>query len=135
MQFQVDLKSGLPIYRQLMNQFRFYIASGAFPPGSKLPSIRSLAKQLAVNPATVVKTYNELAHAGMIELRQGKGAFVLTPEPQSDEDISALISPTIRQLVAEARSSGLTREALLDLVKKEFERFAAETEKGGQVTR
>jgi GntR family transcriptional regulator len=68
--------SGVPIYLQLMEQVKHNIETGALRPGEQLPGIRPLAEELVINPNTVAKAYRELEHAGVIELRQGAGAFV-----------------------------------------------------------
>src|SRR5439155_27135981 len=68
--------SGVPIYLQLMEQVKHSIETGALRPGEQLPGIRPLAVELVINPNTVAKAYRELEHEGVIELRQGAGAFV-----------------------------------------------------------
>ena len=68
--------SGVPIYLQLMEQVKHAIETGAIRPGEQLPGIRPLAEELVINPNTVAKAYRELEHEGVIELRQGAGAFV-----------------------------------------------------------
>ena len=68
--------SGVPIYLQLMEQVKHGIETGALRPGEQLPGIRPLAEELVINPNTVAKAYRELEHEGVIELRQGAGAFV-----------------------------------------------------------
>jgi len=68
--------SGVPIYLQLMEQVKHNIETGALRPGEQLPGIRPLAEELVINPNTVAKAYRELEHEGVIELRQGAGAFV-----------------------------------------------------------
>jgi GntR family transcriptional regulator len=68
--------SGVPIYLQLMEQVKHAIETGALRPGEQLPGIRPLAEALVINPNTVAKAYRELEHEGVIELRQGAGAFV-----------------------------------------------------------
>ena len=68
--------SGVPIYLQLMEQVKHGIETGALRPGEQLPGIRPLAEELVINPNTVAKAYRELEHEGIIELRQGSGAFV-----------------------------------------------------------
>ena len=75
--FQIEFNSGLSVYRQLVEQIRFYIASGTLLAEDKLPSVRGLAKELRINPATVVKAYGILQNDGLIEMRQGRGAFVI----------------------------------------------------------
>ena len=68
--------SGVPIYLQLMEQVKHAIDTGVLRPGEQLPGIRPLAEELVINPNTVAKAYRELEHEGVIELRQGAGAFV-----------------------------------------------------------
>src|SRR5262245_6792114 len=74
--FRPNPASGVPIYLQLMEQVKHSIETGALRPGEQLPGIRPLAEQLVINPNTVAKAYRELEHEGVIELRQGAGAFV-----------------------------------------------------------
>ncbi len=68
--------SGVPIYLQIMEQVRHGVETGALRPGEQLPGIRSLAEELVINPNTVAKAYRELEHEGIVELRQGAGAFI-----------------------------------------------------------
>jgi GntR family transcriptional regulator len=105
--FQLNVHSGVPVYRQLMDQIGHYVAAGALAPGDQLPSIRELAKVLAVNPTTIVKTYSELEHEGLIEMRHGRGAFVAArgpvwPPERRRERLHALAS----QLAVESRQMG-----------------------------
>jgi len=76
MLFRPNHASGVPIYLQLMEQVKHSIETGALRPGEQLPGIRPLAVELVINPNTVAKAYRELEHEGVIELRQGAGAFV-----------------------------------------------------------
>jgi DNA-binding transcriptional regulator YhcF (GntR family) len=76
MLFRPNPSSGVPIYRQLMEQVKHSIETGALRPGEQLPGIRPLAEELVINPNTVAKAYRELEHEGVIELRHGAGAFV-----------------------------------------------------------
>ncbi len=68
--------SAVPVYIQLMEQVKHAVETGALRPGDQLPGMRKLAESLVVNPNTVAKAYRELEHAGIIELRQGSGAFI-----------------------------------------------------------
>ena len=74
--FQLNATSGQPLYLQLMQQIRHAAETGALADGDLLPGIRTLAEELVVSPNTVAKAYNELEHEGLLELRQGAGAFV-----------------------------------------------------------
>ena len=76
MLFRINPSLGVPIYLQLMEQVRHAIETGALRPGEQLPGIRPLAEELVINPNTVAKTYRELEHDGVLELRHGAGAFV-----------------------------------------------------------
>lgn len=122
--FQMDMSSGVPVYRQLMDQIRHYVVSGVLVGGEQLPSIRELAKSLAVNPATVVKAFNELAHEGVVEIQQGRGVFVgktlpKWPAVRRRERLSALAS----QLAIEARQMGAGDEEVYEAVRRALDQF------------
>ena len=76
MLFRPNPASGVPVYLQLIEQVKHAIDMGALSPGDQLPPIRRVAEELVINPNTVAKAYRELEHEGVIELRQGTGAFV-----------------------------------------------------------
>ena len=89
--FQVDLKTRVPIYRQVLDNFKRLIYSGALKQGDRIPSIRDLAKQLGVNPNTVQKAYRELEEKGYFYTVQGQGSFISSPpESQVKEEIAKL---------------------------------------------
>ncbi|MGB6363704.1 MAG: GntR family transcriptional regulator, partial [Thermoanaerobaculia bacterium] len=67
MTFQLDTKSGVPIYRQIIEQVKYAIARGELEPGDRLPTVRQLAVDLSVNPNTVVRSYRELEIAGVLD--------------------------------------------------------------------
>ena len=77
---QIDPSSGMPVYRQVMNQIKQAIASGVLKMDDQLPTIRDLAKEIQINPNTIAKAYNELEHEGAIYKKQGMGSFVAKPE-------------------------------------------------------
>src|SRR5262249_21311464 len=74
--FSLDVKSGVPIYRQIQDQIRYGIASGRLLPGEQLPTVRALAVELSVNPNTVIKAYTELERQGVLTTEQGTGTFI-----------------------------------------------------------
>ena len=76
--FLLDLHSGVPVYRQIIDQVRGGIASGALVAGDQLPTVRQLAVDLAINPNTVVRAYRELELGGLLETHQGTGTFIST---------------------------------------------------------
>ena len=120
---QINPNSGVPVYRQVMEQIRYYVASGLLAPGAKLPSIRSLATSLAVNPTTVVKAYSELQHAGVVENKQGKGAFVSeSAGKMSDAQIREALQQLARQLAVEAAQMGASTELIMKVVQEELQK-------------
>ena len=76
MRFQINFKSGMPVYLQIVDQVRAASASGALKPGEALPSIRPVAEELRINRNTVAKAYGELESMGVIETAPGKGCFL-----------------------------------------------------------
>jgi GntR family transcriptional regulator len=105
--------SGVPIYLQLMEQVKHAIETGALKAGEQLPSIRPLAEELVMNPNTVAKAYRELEHEGVIELRQGAGAFVSRkgPNVQDAERLKAA-QALVAQGIQRLRQRGITDEEI-----------------------
>jgi GntR family transcriptional regulator len=113
--------SGVPIYLQLMEQVRHAIETGALRPGEQLPSIRPLAEELVVNPNTVAKAYRELEHEGVIELRQGAGAFVTDKAPtKKDADKLRAAQATVASAIEKMRARGVTDEEIRRLFEAEL---------------
>lgn len=97
MLFRHDTRSGVPIYRQLEDQVRRGILSGALVPGEKLPTVRDLAASLGVNPMTVSKAYSRLELEDWVERRRGVGLFVLPrPAAEEDEERTQALSASLR---------------------------------------
>jgi GntR family transcriptional regulator len=108
----VDPASGLPVYRQIMDQVRRTIVAGHLAAGEKLPSIRELAATLQINPLTVGKAYGELERSGLIEMRRGLGMYVRSqPETMRGRGqvAPAGVTQAARRLVLESAQAGLTR--------------------------
>jgi len=117
--------SGVPIYLQLMEQVRHAIETGALKAGEQLPSIRPLAEELVINPNTVAKAYRELEHEGVIELRQGAGAFV-SDKATTIEDAERLkaAQTLVAQGIERLRGRGISDEEIRRLVEAELNRRA-----------
>jgi GntR family transcriptional regulator len=113
--------SGVPVYRQLMEQVKHAIETGALRPGEQLPGIRPLAEEIVINPNTVAKAYRELDHEGVIELRHGAGAFVsgnagakkLTDKLRTGQ---AIVAAAVEKL----RARGITNEEVRRLFEAEL---------------
>jgi GntR family transcriptional regulator len=121
MLFKVNPSAGQPLYLQLMQQIRHAVENGALRQGDQLPGIRTLAESLVVSPTTVAKAYSELEHEGLLDLRQGSGAFIVVKrralsQMQRVHDASA----QVRQLISELREAGLTEEAIRRIFEAEL---------------
>ncbi len=114
--FELKRDRGNPVYLQIQSQLERRIASGALAPGDALPSVRALAKQLRVNPNTVVRAYRELEFRELVVTRHGEGTFVAEgASGQMQPD--ALLAERATQLVHEAKELGLTKEQAVSAVK------------------
>src|SRR5271163_3702095 len=82
--FALDLHSGMPVYRQLIDQVRSGIASSTLNAGDQLPTVRQLAVDLAINPNTVMRAYRELELGGLLETHQGTGTFIANKKLEKD---------------------------------------------------
>ncbi len=117
---EISPSSGVPIYRQLIEQVRRMVASKILAPGDSLPSVRQLATQLAVNPMTISKAYSLLEAEGLLERQRGKGMTVSQQKnlKLSLEERLELLSPSIENLIAEARQLDIRNSELLIEFKK-----------------
>jgi GntR family transcriptional regulator len=114
-QFRLDLESGVPVYRQIIDQVRGGIASGLLAVGDQLPTVRQLAVDLAVNPNTVVRAYRELELGGLLESQQGTGSFISSQKMRrSDAERERQLTQIVADFVARAGAAGFTVEDLLE---------------------
>jgi GntR family transcriptional regulator len=120
---EVDQRSGVPIYVQLVDGVRHALGVGTLRPGDRLPTVRGLAEELTVAPNTVVKAYNELQRAGLIESRPGVGTVVVADSGGAvrEQQVEALYK-RIGLLVRDAVGLGLTEDELWERFEREFER-------------
>lgn len=120
----VDPRSGVPIYIQLIDGVRHAVEIGSLGSGDRLPTVRALAGELNVAPNTVVKAYNELQRDGLIESRPGVGTVVAQEagEKTRERGVEALYE-RLGELVRDAVGLGLTEDDLWERFDQEFERF------------
>lgn len=124
MLFQIDFKSGTPVYLQLVEQVRLAAASGGLRTGEPLPSIRPLAEELRVNRNTVAKAYAELESQGVIETLPGKGCFLKeVNSPLTKSARNELLVQEVDRAVVAAHHLQIGDADLLALVKKRLETF------------
>ena len=119
MDITISLSDGVPIYRQILNQIKYLMASGQLLPEEELPPIRTLALQLKVTPNTVVKAYDELETAGLIHKRRGAGTYVSDViSPLAKRERQRIIEQRVDALLAEAHQLNFTADDILRMVRE-----------------
>ena len=114
----LNYRDSRPIYEQIRDELRKLIVSGAMTADEKLPSVRALAAQLAINPSTIQRAYNELESEGYIYSVPGKGSFA-AGGGAADESRKRELLRKVRELIAELRYLGVGQSELLALVSEE----------------
>jgi len=119
--FRISPTSTQPLYLQLTQQIRHAIDTGVLQPGDLLPGIRTLAEALVVSPNTVVKAYADLEHEGLLDMRQGAGAFIAgrrTAKPKPDRVRHA--QERVRAVIERLQDDGFSEEEIQRLVEAEL---------------
>ena len=115
MGFQIDTKSGVPFYRQIVEQVKFGIARGVLQPGDQLPTVRQLAVDLSLNPNPVIRAYRELEIENVLDTQQGSGTYVSRKRPEIDSlERQRMLDQILTDLLARASSYGFTVRDVLD---------------------
>lgn len=123
----IDVRSGVPIYVQLVEQIKHAVEVGSLGAGDRLPTVRALAEELTVAPNTVVKAYNELQRMELIESRPGVGTVVAegVDEAAREQRVEALFEK-LSVLVRDAVGLGITEDELWERFDAEFDRLSQE---------
>lgn len=117
--FRLDLASGVPVYRQLIDQVQLAIASGVLSGGDQLPTVRQVAVDLTINPNTVMRAYRELEIRGTLTTQQGSGTFVTPTKVQPDEaQRQAQLSRLAADCAAKAGAAGFSLQELLERLRE-----------------
>jgi GntR family transcriptional regulator len=117
--FSLDPKSGVPYYKQIITQVELAIADGRLVTGNQLPTVRSLAVDLQINPNTVARAYNELEIRGIVNTQQGTGTFISDKEiTLSKVEREQILDEMILNFVSKARSYGFDLEELIDAIRR-----------------
>jgi GntR family transcriptional regulator len=112
---RLDLQSGVPVYRQIIDQVRGGIASGVLAVGDQLPTVRQLAVDLAINPNTVARAYRELELGGLLETHQGTGSFISAQKLRGGgAERQRQLAQIVGECMARAGAAGFTVEDLID---------------------
>ena len=125
--FALDLATGVPAYRQIIDQILGSVASGALRGGNQLPTVRQMAVNLSINPNTVVRAYRELEIRGVLATQQGIGTFVTTELIKRDEAIhQKQLDQLVSDVMARAGAAGITGTELVSRLRE----FLAEQKRG-----
>jgi len=118
MDITIHVTDGVPIYRQIVNQVKYLVASGLLQSGEELPPIRTLALQLKVTPNTIVKAYDELESSGVVHKRRGSGTFVSEVRQQlALRERRRIIEQRIDGLLAEAHHLNFSNDDILRMLR------------------
>jgi GntR family transcriptional regulator len=119
---RIESSSAVPVYRQILDQIKYQVASGALRPGDRLPSVRELARRLPVNQNTVLKAYDLLASEGLLSRRQGDGTFVEdAPSVLKKTERVKQVSAILAQAAAQAVHFEIGQKELHELLDREIE--------------
>jgi GntR family transcriptional regulator len=113
--FRLDAHSGVPVYRQLIDQVQAAVATGQMRAGDQLPTVRHVAVELAINPNTVMRAYREMEIRGMLDTQQGTGTFIAERRIEiSKEEKERQLGQLVGEFVARAGSAGITVSELIE---------------------
>lgn len=119
MHIEISLNDGVPIYRQIVNQIKYLVASGKIRPGDELPPIRTLAEQLTVTPNTIVKAYGELEDEGVLFKRRGAGTYVADlKSPLARKEQRRILEQRADALLTDAVQLNFTFKEVLEVLNK-----------------
>jgi GntR family transcriptional regulator len=124
--FRLNAGSGVPIYRQLMQQVRREVLLGRLQPGDQLPTVKEVVDAVSVNPNTVAKAYRELEHEGVVRSRQGVGTFIAATAPTAPTAAPPVLFGSLARWVQRARTEGLSAEQMHALLALALDEPAAE---------
>jgi GntR family transcriptional regulator len=117
-QIHISTHDGVPVYLQIVNQVKYLVAAGRLAAGEELPSVRTLAEQLVINPNTVARAYLELERAGVVVKRHGSGTYVSEEgSPLARKERMKLLTQRADALLAEARHMDVTLDEVIAMVK------------------
>ena len=121
----VDLRDRKQLYEQLVDNIKNLILTGELKADEKLPSVRSLARELGINPNTIQKAYSELERCGVILTLPGRGSIVVAQVDDLKREQLAALTEKLTQLAHEAKNAGITGEEFITAAKTAFKEGAA----------
>lgn len=122
MLIRIETSSGVPITRQIMDQIRIQCATGALAPNDRLPSVRELARELAVNQNTILRVYERLTNEGLLERRHGDGTYVAARPPKGQVDAQQeLLRGELERLVRRAVALQVSADDLCRMLRQNYD--------------
>jgi GntR family transcriptional regulator len=134
---QIDFRSGLPIYIQIVNQVQAQVAGGILKPGDQLPTVRALAEELRVNFNTVARAYRILDEARIISTQQGRGTYITEiPPPQVTEKLrKESLEALTQRYISEAIRLDFSKAEITEIIKDQLKAWKAGVEQGRNETK
>ena len=116
--FRLDSHSGVPVFRQIIDQVQAGIATGTLGFGDQLPTVRQVAVDLEINPNTVLRAYREMEIRGIVDSQQGMGTFIASRKiEQSKAERERALSQLVSEFVSRAGAGGFTLQELMDALR------------------
>jgi DNA-binding transcriptional regulator YhcF (GntR family) len=120
-QFRLDLHSGVPLYRQLIDQVQAGVAAGTLAVGDQLPTVRQVAVDLEINPNTVQRAYREMEIRGLLDTQQGSGTFVTKQKAETDKvERMRRLEQLVSEFAARAGAGGFTLDEVMGALRERF---------------
>lgn len=134
---QIDFRSGLPIYIQIVNQVQAQVAGGILKPGDQLPTVRALAEELRVNFNTVARAYRILDEARIISTQQGRGTYITEiPPPQVTEKLrKESLEALTQRYISEAMRLDFSKAEITEIIKDQLKAWKASVEQSRNETK
>jgi GntR family transcriptional regulator len=116
--FRLNIHSGVPVYRQLIDQVQAAVAARVLAAGDQLPTVRQVAVDLAINPNTVLRAYREMEIRGLLDSQQGTGTFIADRKVElSDDEHDRQLAQLVEEIVSRAGAAGFTLKQLIKALK------------------
>ncbi|OHB45928.1 MAG: hypothetical protein A2Y13_02140 [Planctomycetes bacterium GWC2_45_44] len=130
MYIRIEPSSSVPIYRQIIDQIKYQVATGSLREGDKVPSVRELASNLAVNQNTILKVYNELCRENVLKIERGDGTYVSSNKQNiPSAERKKIVANVLREAVIQAIQLDVSLEQASELLKEEYEAIKSERNK------
>ncbi|WP_234125052.1 GntR family transcriptional regulator [Clostridium hydrogenum] len=124
----IDNKSNVPIYQQIVDQIKEEILKGLLQSGDRLPSVREMSSRITANPNTVSRAYTELERQKVIETIRGKGTYVTSDyKPIMEAERMENLKDNIKKIIVEAKYMGISKEKIVDMVNSVYESIGSDS--------